>query len=63
MPTETFRRRVNDELPSDIHILKVEFPHASFTRDTTPWREAISIKFHGAGRRSRIVRMVGPRGY
>ena len=30
MPIETVRRRVNDELPSDIHILKVEVPRRKF---------------------------------
>src|SRR5262245_30168667 len=30
MPAETLRRRVNDALPSDIHLLKIELAHRKF---------------------------------
>jgi tRNA pseudouridine38-40 synthase len=40
MPPETLRRQVNDELPADINLLRVDPAPARFTPGTRPWRAA-----------------------
>ena len=52
LPPESLRRRLNDELPVDIHIRAIARRRTGSTRGTTPSRAAICIRSRAAARRS-----------
>ena len=54
LPPESLRRKLNDELPADIHIRgDRQGRRTVFTRATTPCRGATCIRSHAAGPPSR----------
>ena len=53
LPPETLRRRLNDELPADIHIIAIDkAPHRFHARHDARLAQRTSIRSRGGGRHS-----------